>query len=168
MKQSVSLKPGETRGARPLDIFGDRLFIKLGGTDTDGNYAVMEGVTQPQCGPPLHRHGREDESFYVLEGEFVFEVDGKEIPAGPGCSIFAPRGTAHAFQNVGNGPGRVLVIVQPAGLDAFFTEVDNAAHGMREPDLSVVLPLFEKYGLELLGPPMHAREGRSRPAVAPK
>jgi mannose-6-phosphate isomerase-like protein (cupin superfamily) len=54
----------------------------------------METVTRAQGGPPPHRQGRE-ESFYVLEGDYVFEVDGWEIVAGAGCSIFAPRGTAH-------------------------------------------------------------------------
>jgi quercetin dioxygenase-like cupin family protein len=68
INQSLLLKPGETRCAGPLNIFGDLVFVKIGGGDTDGNYAIMETVTPPQGGPPLHRHGREDESFYVLEG----------------------------------------------------------------------------------------------------
>jgi quercetin dioxygenase-like cupin family protein len=79
INQSLLLKPRETRSTGPLNIFGDLVFVKLGGDDTDGNYAIMKTVTPPQGGPPLHRHRREDESFYVLEGEYVFEVDGKEL-----------------------------------------------------------------------------------------
>ena len=157
-KQSLSVRPGETRGAAPLQIFADRVWVKLAGADTGGAYAIMEDRTEPQCGPPLHRHQREDESFYVLEGEFVFEVDGKQIHTGPGTSVYAPRGTAHTFQNVGATAGRMLVMVQPAGLDEFFTDLDAATKDMGEPDLSVVVPVFEKHGLELLGPPLAARE----------
>lgn len=151
--------PGQARGPRNarFDIFGYLIWIKLGHADTDGSYAIMEDVTPPQGGPPLHRHSREDESFYIMEGDFVFAVDGEEIPAGPGCTLFAPRGTAHTFQNVGKTIGRLLVIVQPAGLDIFFDEVAQVASGMAQPDLQVIVPLFQKYGLELLGPPMGAR-----------
>lgn len=154
---------GKARGPRNVrfDIFGDQIVIKLGHADTDGSYAIMESVTPSQGGPPLHRHSREDESFYIIEGDFVFEVDGEQVPAGPGCTLFAPRGTAHTFQNVGNTTGRLLVIVQPAGLDIFFDEVAQVTSGMAQPDLQVIAPLFQKYGLELLGPPMGARVAAS-------
>ena len=152
--EPLVVESGETRGDGPLDIFGDRIWIKLAGTDTGGNYAIMEDVTQPQCGPPLHRHSREEESFYVLEGDYVFEVDGKRIPAGPGSSVFAPRGTAHAFRNIGNTAGRLLIAVQPAGLDDFFTEISESTDSEGQPNMSVVIPIFRKYGLELLGPPI--------------
>jgi hypothetical protein len=58
---------------------------------------------------------------------------------------------------VGTIPGRLLVVVQPAGLDSFFADIDEATQGAREPDLAVVVPIFEKHGLELLGPPLPAR-----------
>jgi quercetin dioxygenase-like cupin family protein len=161
MKMPLLLKPGETRGAVPLNIFGGVIWIKLAGGDTDGSYAITEGTTPPTGGPPLHRHSREDESFYVLEGEFVFEADGKLHEAGPGCSIFLPRHTAHLFQNVGKTVGRLLSVVQPAGLEDFFTETDAATRGMKEADPSIVLPIFQKYGLELLGPPMAHRRPAS-------
>jgi mannose-6-phosphate isomerase-like protein (cupin superfamily) len=157
--QAHIVQPGKARGPRNVrfDIFGDQIWIKLGYADTGGSYAIMEGITPPQGGPPLHRHGREEESFYIMEGDFVFEVDGEKIPAGPGCTVFTPRGTAHTFQNVGKAPGRLLVIVQPAGLDLFFDEVAQVASGMAQPDLKGIVPLFQKYGLELLGPPLAAR-----------
>lgn len=154
---SLLLRPEETRTDAPLEVFGNLIYVKLGGSDTRGNYAIMENVAEPQSGPPLHRHTREDESFYVIEGEYFFEVDGKQFQAGPGSCVFAPRGTAHTFQNIGVTPGRMMVIVQPAGLDAFFADLDDATHGLREPDLSIIVPVFEKHGLELLGPPLAAR-----------
>ena len=137
----------------PLDIFGDRILLKLSGADTDGNFTLMECVTQPQGGPPLHRHMREDECFYVLEGAFEFEVDGQRIPAQKGCSVYVPRGSAHAFLNVGDTPGKVLVMVQPAGLDECLAELSAATKG-QPLNMSVAIPIFRKYGLELLGPPL--------------
>ncbi len=156
-KQSLLVKIGETRTPSPLNIFGIPMWIKLSGEDTDGDYAIMEDHTPPQQGPPLHRHLREDESFYVIEGQYLFEVDGEQIHAGPGSAVYAPQGTAHRFQNTGLTPGKLLVIVQPAGLDSFFVDIDAATKGAREPDLDVVVPIFEKHGLELLGPPLPPR-----------
>jgi quercetin dioxygenase-like cupin family protein len=152
--EPLILKAGETRGARPLQILGDQIWIKLAGSDTNGDYTVLETVTQPQSGPPLHRHKREQESFYVLDGDFVFEVDGKRVPAGTGSSVFVPRGTAHAFRNVGTTPGRMLITVHPAGLDEFLTEVSGCTDAQGEPNMSLAIPIARRHGLELLGPPM--------------
>ena len=151
-RQPVVTHLGETRESTVLDIFGQGMLVKVSGRDTGGSFAIMEDQTGPQQGPPLHRHSREDESFYVVEGQYVFEVDGKRIAAGPGSSVYAPKGTAHRFQNVGSTPGRVLVMVQPSGLDDFFRDIDAAARSHAQPDLAVILPIFEKHGLELLGP----------------
>jgi quercetin dioxygenase-like cupin family protein len=155
--EMVLLKPGESRLENPLDILGDQVLLKLGGRDTAGQLTVMMGITPPKAGPPLHRHSREDESFYVLEGEYLFEVDGKQFHAGPGTFAFLPRGTAHTFQNVTDKPAKLLIITQPAGVENFFVEVDAAMRGMTEPDMSVLLPIFSKFGMELLGPPIAAR-----------
>jgi quercetin dioxygenase-like cupin family protein len=156
-KQTVVVRCGETRGAEPLYILGETMLVKLSSADTDGSYAIMENVTPPQGGPPLHRHGREDESFYVIEGEFLFEVDGKQMRASTGCTVFAPKGTVHTFQNIGEKDGRLLVIVQPAGLDLFFEELSGAMRGIAQPEMSKIVPIAHKYGLELLGPPLRAR-----------
>ena len=157
-KQAYIVVAGETRGEAPLSVFGNTIWIKLGGNDTDNNYAIIEAEIPAQSGPPLHRHAREDESFYVLEGEFVFEVDGQEIHAGPGSNVYAPKGTAHRFQNVGATTGRLLTTSQPAGVEDFFMEIDQLAGGAIKPDPATVIPIFAKFGLELLGPPMAPRD----------
>ena len=76
-------------------------------------------------GPPLHRHSREDEWFYILRGEITFEIDGKRIvlPAG-GCA-FAPRGTAHSFQNFSNTEAQILVLFTPGGFHHFFEKLSS-------------------------------------------
>ena len=79
--ETLLLKSVESRLESPLDILGDQVLLKLGGRDSAGQLTVMMGITPPKAGPPLHRHSREDESFYVLEGEYLFEVDGKQFHA---------------------------------------------------------------------------------------
>jgi len=157
MSQAYVLQADESRTAEVLNIFGDRIRVKVRGADTDGRLSLMEDRTEPQAGPPLHRHQREDEWFFILDGEFRFEVDGEELHAGAGCTVFAPKGTAHTFQNSGTTTGRMLVMVQPAGLEEFFSELSAVTAGMAVPEMAVVVPVFEKYGLELLGPPLAAR-----------
>jgi len=143
------VKPGE--GQR-LNSFGDTVVIKISGEETGGAYAAMEVFTETGMGPPMHRHSREDETFFVLEGEHEFSVDGQSIKAGPGTLVYAPRGTVHTFRNLSSKTGRMLVTVQPAGLEKFFAELDALPPG--PPDMSKVLPILEKYGLEFHGPPL--------------
>ena len=163
-KVALLVKPGESRGSAPTDIFGVVATTLLAGSDTDGGYAIIHVSSPPMGGPPLHRHSREDESFYILEGEFDFETEGKLYHAGPGCSMFLPRGRSHRFQNVGSTSGRMLSIVQPAGFEQFFVELAAASAGMKQPDRSVMAPIFEKFGLELLGPPMAVRAAQTKVA----
>lgn len=147
------IQRGQSVGGQPFAIIGGnhKMSIKLSGKDTGGQFAVIEDVSQPKAGPPLHLHHREDESFYVIEGEFVFEVDGQCVEAAAGDFVFAPRGSAHRYQNRGTSEGRLLVMVQPAGLDDFFEELSRI-EGPPSPEAMV--PVFAKHGLELLGPPL--------------
>jgi mannose-6-phosphate isomerase-like protein (cupin superfamily) len=81
---------------------------------TGGAYSLFEVTTQPQGGPPPHVQHREDESFYVLEGEYEFLDDGgSNMRAGAGTLIYVPRGNLHAHKNVGEGVGRMLVTQTP-------------------------------------------------------
>jgi len=152
------VRAGLTRaGAAPIFVVGDEVSVKVSSRDTDNAFAVLEGRTQPQQGPPLHLHHHQDEWFYILEGRYLFEVDGVQIHAGPGDTVFAPRGSRHTFQNVGSTPGRSVITVVPGGLDLFFEEVRVAAPPGCAPDPAVLSALFKKYDMELLGPPLAAR-----------
>jgi mannose-6-phosphate isomerase-like protein (cupin superfamily) len=146
------------RGDGPLiQVNGDEVTIKISSRDTGGAFTVFEGRTRPLHGPPLHLHRDQDESWYILEGQYRFEVDGQEIYAGAGSTVFAPRGSRHTFQNIGSIPGRMVTTVVPGGLDNFFEELAAASARGTIPDLAKMLPIFEKYKLELLGPPLAAR-----------
>ena len=142
---------------RNVNLFGDEVTIKISSRDTGGAYTVFEGKTRPLHGPPLHRHPDQDESWYIVEGDYKFEVDGEEIYASAGATVFAPRGTTHTFQNIGNKPGRLVTTVVPGGLDLFFEDLEAVAPRGTVPDPAKMLPIFEKHNQELLGPPLSAR-----------
>jgi mannose-6-phosphate isomerase-like protein (cupin superfamily) len=145
------------RLGKPLSVVGNEVRIKISSRDTNGAFAVAEDFTPPNGGPPLHLHFEQDEWWYVLEGEFLFEVDGQQIHAGPGATVFAPKGTRHTFQNVGTTTGHTIVTVVPGGLDLFFEEVDATVSPDAPPDPAAIQALFHKHGMELLGPPLAHR-----------
>jgi mannose-6-phosphate isomerase-like protein (cupin superfamily) len=153
-RDAFTIKQGE---GRPIHVVGDEVIIKISSRDTGGAFAVFESLTGPLHGPPLHLHRQQDEWWYILEGEFRFEVDGREIYASEGATVFAPRGSRHTFQNVGTAPGRTVTTVVPGGLDEFFEELETAVPRGTVPDPEQIVPIFEKHGLELLGPPLAAR-----------
>ena len=143
--------PGDGRN---IHVLGDEVTIKISSLDTGGAFTVFEGHTRPHHGPPLHRHRDQDEWWYILEGEYLFEVDGKEILAGPGATVYAPRGSSHTFQNIGETPGHIVTTVVPGGLDLFFEEIEKAVPAGSVPEPAKMIPIFERHRLELLGPPL--------------
>src|SRR5581483_7117320 len=102
---------------RTVHVIGSEVVIKISSRDTGGEFCVFEGNVRPLEGPPLHRHRDQDESWYIVAGEFLFEVDGQEIYASAGDTVFAPRGSQHTFQNVGSSVGRLVTTAVPGGLD---------------------------------------------------
>ena len=145
------VKRGETRRGKPLDIFGDNIYIKMGSVETNGRYSLIEDVTPPGGGPPLHVHHREDEGFYILEGEYLFQTGEARHKVGPGDFVYIPRDIPHCFKNIGGTTGTMLLTLEPGGLEVFFAEL-SAVSGPPTPEK--VAPIFVKYGLELLGPPL--------------
>jgi quercetin dioxygenase-like cupin family protein len=155
----------EHGNGRPIHVLGNEVIIKVSSRDTGGAFTVFEGQTRPQGGPPLHRHRDQDEYWYILEGEYRFEVDGQVIEARAGDTVFAPRGSRHTFQNIGTTRGRTLTTVVPGGVDLFFEELAMVAPPGSIADPATVLPVFEKHRQELLGPPLAARSVQTSPRV---
>lgn len=75
---------------------------------------------------PLHVHAKEDEMFYVLEGEHIVQCGDQEFNLGPGGVVFLPRGIPHSQRRVVPGEGRLLVLTSPAGFEGFFRELAEA------------------------------------------
>lgn len=80
------------------------------------NLAVIE-IGPRRGGPPAHRHAEEDDSFYILEGELTFGVEGEEVVAGPGTFVLVPPGVGHTFRNDGDATVRMVNVHAPAGFD---------------------------------------------------
>ena len=108
----------------PLRFAGAAFLIKASAETTGGSFSILEEIDPLDT--PLHVHKNEDELFFVLEGEHVFQVGEEEFPAGPGDMVFAPRGTPHAQRRLKPRTGRVLVLMSPAGLENFFRELAAA------------------------------------------
>lgn len=95
------------------------------GKDTGGRYATAE-VVIPKAGgePPPHTHTREDESYYILEGEFAFRVGGETVEAGPGDYVWLPRGIEHSFE-LKTERAKALITMTPADLEGFFKRLNQ-------------------------------------------
>jgi quercetin dioxygenase-like cupin family protein len=152
--KTLVLGSDDYRLSTVLNVLGERGMVKLAGSDTGEAVSVIHLTVPTHSGPPLHRHSREDEWFYVIDGELTWEIDGERFTGGAGASAFAPRGTTHAFQNFKDQTAHILVMVTPAGLDEFFEDVTEMNRGLVEPDFARVGKLMQSYGMELLGPPL--------------
>jgi mannose-6-phosphate isomerase-like protein (cupin superfamily) len=116
-------------------VFGDiTIVVRASAESTGGAFALIE-EPPPMVDTPLHVHEREDELFYVLEGEHVYQVGDEEFRVGPGGLVFAPRGVPHSQRRVVPREGRQLVLVSPGGFEGFFRDLAAAhAAGTLGPD----------------------------------
>ncbi len=144
------IPPGEGRSS--LWVMGEMVTCKVSSDQTSGAYSLFEITTQPGGGPPPHVQHWEDESFYVLEGDYEFLDGGRTIRVGVGSLIYVPKGTLHAYKNVGEGVGRMLVSQTPGGAhERFFEEVGEAVSPVFEDrtDVASIAAIAAKYGIEI-------------------
>jgi len=123
------LEPGQGEARWWL---GGLATIKATGRETDGRYTLVEVMDPEGSEAPLHVHHREDEGFWVLEGELTFRIGQQTLKASPGSFVFGPKGIPHTYR-VDVGPARLLFILSPAGMEGFI-------HATSEPALSPALP----------------------------
>lgn len=130
------------------------LKILLSGDQTNGSMEVFEDIVEPGIGPGRHIHHNQDETFFFLEGCFDVEIDGVRHQMSPGDVAYIPRGTVHAFKNVGRSPGRLRYIFSPAlGMEAMFRAFYAA---QLDGDLTTehMAQIASKHGQEFVGPPL--------------
>ncbi len=137
---------------------GNLFRIKALAENTGGVLGLAEATFWPGMATPLHVHQREDEAFYVLEGEIRFRRGDDEFTASPGDFVFGPREVPHSFKVLGGG-ARALVLITPAGLEQMFIEggvpvTDPATPPTLEYDMEQVRVLARKYGWDVVGPPL--------------
>src|ERR671917_2807852 len=111
---------------------GSLATIKATGKQTGDLYSIVE-VLEPQgAQAPLHLHHKEDEAFYVLEGEMTFRIGEETIKASPGSFVFGPKDVPHTYA-VDSGPARVLFLLSPAGFEGFIEDISKPAKGLTLP-----------------------------------
>jgi quercetin dioxygenase-like cupin family protein len=144
-------------GAGPvLDVLGVPHTYKAMASDTGLRFSIWESIVPPGAGTPAHTHTREDEAFYVLSGELLFEAEGVADPLrlGHGGFLFAPRNRRHAYRNVGTVAARLLVFAIPgAGLDRMFAAFDAAGKdSAHAPAIDTIAAIAAQYGV-VIHPP---------------
>jgi quercetin dioxygenase-like cupin family protein len=143
------VKAGDGRQFNVLG--GDQITIKATGAETDQQATVLETIVPPRGGPPRHKHANESETFYIVEGDFEFEMDGQRVQASTGDFLVAPRGVPHQFKNVGNEPGKLLIVCQPAGFEGF-VEAFAQIPVDQPPDPAKMAEIGTRFGIEFLPP----------------
>ena len=131
-----------------LEFGGATLLVRASASTTNGAFSLFEEVP-PLIDTPLHVHEREDEYFFILEGEHVFQVGDNTFQVGPGAFVVAPRGIPHSQRRVVPGEGRQLVLTAPAGFEGFFRDLAEVeAAGNLGPN--AYASALEKYGVTWL------------------
>jgi quercetin dioxygenase-like cupin family protein len=129
------------------------LDLKVSGKDTDGALAIFEQTSvSPKKGTPLHVHANQDEIFYVLFGEYYFQVGADKHKLKAGDSIFLPRKVSHAWTQVSES-GKMMVILQPAGkMEEFFVTLSELE---AEPTKEQMEKIFLDHEMEIVGPALN-------------
>jgi quercetin dioxygenase-like cupin family protein len=130
-----------------LGSIGVRFMVD--GADSAGGFSLVEHPMSARAlAAPLHRHAREDEYSYVIEGRMGALLGDDVLEAGPGDLVFKPRNQWHTFWNAGDAPARILEIISPAGFEQFFAELVDLG-GVTSTDPQTLGALCERYGLEM-------------------
>jgi mannose-6-phosphate isomerase-like protein (cupin superfamily) len=152
---SGSIEPfavGAEDGGQLISPTGAQVRIMARTPETGGALTVMEIVSPAKDGPAVHVHSREDEIWYVLEGEYRFRAGDAKFRVSAGGMAFGPRGVPHGFQNVGDEPGKLLIITTPSGLERFFEDFDALLPGRLDPDALATVGAAS--GITFVGPPL--------------
>lgn len=143
-------------GGRTIAVVGDVYRFLVTGEDTSGKYASWEAIVPPGGGPPPHVHSREEEGFYILEGEITFSIGEDRIVATAGMFANMPVGTPHSFRNESAKSARMLISVAPAGLEQMFFEIgvpvaqgSTAAPPPTKAEIDKLLEIAPRYGVEI-------------------
>ena len=146
----VRVEHGTDRFNQQRTIAGaNQIAYKVSGQDTNGGLFIFEQVSLRKGGPPRHLHHAQEEWFYIMEGEYVFEVGEQRMRLGPGDSLVAPRGVPHVWAYVGEKPGKIMIGFAPAGqMEKFFVEAAKLR------DFAADQKLYRECGMDIVGPPL--------------
>ena len=147
IKTSHRLAAGEGRSVRFLGL-GTRYVVAA--ERTGGAFALVEHDLAPRAlGAPMHTHEREDEISHVLAGRLGLQIGDDVLEAGPGDTVFKPRGVAHAVWNPSDERLRFLELITPAGFEHYFADLEPILATQGPPDLAALGPVMARYGLAM-------------------
>lgn len=125
--------------------------IKVSQKDTNGDLTIFEYTGNEKGGPPLHVHPRQDEIFFIVQGEYLFQVGEDKHNLKAGDTIFLPRTVPHAFAQLTE-TGKMFFLFQPSGkMEDFFRTIGNLTS---EPTPAQGVKIFEDHGMKVVGPPL--------------
>jgi quercetin dioxygenase-like cupin family protein len=159
VEESIALGRGRQSLERSVWYNGWLMTFLATAEDTQGQFALIESVARKGNVPPPHIHRREEETFYVLEGEMTVAVGDRTVRAMPGTMVIVPCHTVHSF-TIESEQLRVLTLLTPAGMEGWFKEFSVPAPAMtlpppREPSYSEIqkmLAAAPKFGIEFVLP----------------
>lgn len=142
-----------SHAAQGIPVLGSTVYVHVPAAQSGGRFGLVEVLVPPGVGVPPHRHTREDELLWMLEGCLRVAVEGVEREYAAGAAAVIPRDALHAFQNAAAAPARLLAAYNPAGFEAFFPAA-GALAASRGPALTFaeIAALAAQHGTVLLPP----------------
>ena len=141
-----------SRDGRQIPAIGLGITCKTDGKSTHDAYSLFEYAIPPETsGPPPHVHTREDKSFLCLAGRLDVMLGGQDFVLEHGDYLFLPRDVVHTFRNSSTDEARVISVVSPAGLEAYYQALADLPPGPKE--ISVIQGVMADFGIELRLPP---------------
>jgi quercetin dioxygenase-like cupin family protein len=141
------LQPGD---GRSIDLGGFQMNVKATGEQTGGAFTLLEAEEPAGFGPPLHIHRDAAEAFYVVDGEYVIFIEGRETLCPAGSFIFIPAGIEHGFR-VGRVASRKLNFYTPAAMVGYFDEL-AAAVAAGDVETDALAEIARRYSMDVIGP----------------
>ena len=133
---------------------GRDLIFKVTGDDTDGAFDFFTVDVAPMSGPPLHVHHTQEEAIFILKGRYKVRVGDEVFRCDEGGFAYMPKQVPHAFFNLTDEVGQIIVVYTPGGGQKFYEEFGPTARSGA--DRATLAAVFAKHGMTLLGPPMTA------------
>lgn len=142
------------RGDAAVRFLGMPTQVRATAETTNGAFGLIEHWEMtPGFTSPYHTHHREDESFYILQGEVAFVIDGNWRRVGPGTFVFGPRDVPHGFKAVGDKPVRMLLQTTPGGFEQFVMDLAQPLEDpIAQPDIPRLIETAARYGIDIHGP----------------
>lgn len=128
-------------------VFDEPVEILISSEETGGSSTTFTQVSPPGGGPPPHSHLNEDESFYVLQGEYEFFLNGDRRRLTAGAAIHASRGSIHTFRNIGATEGKLLVVTVPGGFEKYLEKISPLSIPQ---DMEPLIEISTRYGISFV------------------